>query len=145
MDPATSSWASAPVMPVGMYNGGATGTDGKFFIMGGVPSTYEKYLYAYTVATSTWGRLPDMPRGRYAFNAASSSSKIYAVGGYATNPSGVTSDVDVYEIPTSTWSGLPALPIPMYRNQAGVIGSVLWATGDTSGYGGNLYSYTPGR
>ena len=136
-------------MPEYMYNGGATGTDGKFFIMGGQPSTYDKYLYAYTVATSTWGRLPDMPTGRYSFNAASSSSKIYAVGGYATyqvgSPAGVTGDVDVYEIPTSTWSGLPALPIPMYRNQAGVIGSVLWATGGPTDKEGNLYSYTPGR
>jgi len=130
-------------MPVEMYNGGATGTDGKFFVIGGQPSTYDEHMYAYTVATSTWGRLPDMPRSRYSFNAASSSSKIYAVGGL--NYPGVTSDVDVYEIPTSTWSGLPALPIPMYRNQAGVIGSVLWATGDQPGYGGNLYSYTPGR
>ena len=144
MDPATNSWASAPAMPVGMYNGGATGTDGKFFVIGGQPSTYYKHMYAYTVATSTWGRLPDMPRSRYNFNAASSSSKIYAVGGY--DPSvGVSSEVDVYEIPTSTWSGLPALPTPMYRNQAGVIGSVLWATVDEPGRGGNLYSYTPGR
>ena len=81
-------------MPEYMYNGGATGTDGKFFIMGGQPATYDKALYAYTVATSTWGRLPDMPTGRYSFNAASSSSKIYAVGGY-TPGVGVTSDVDV--------------------------------------------------
>ena len=142
MDPATSSWASAPALPVAMSQGDAAGADGKFFIVGGYPTTEP--MYAYTIATSTWGQLPAMPSGRYDLAVAASSTKVYAAGGY--DPSiGVVSDVYGYEISTSTWDSLPALPKPMYRGQADVIGSVLWVTGAQPTYESNLYSYTPGR
>ena len=147
MDPATSSWASAPAMPVAMYQGDAAGADGTFFIVGGQPYSLD-CMYAYTIATSTWGQLPAIPTSTpyrpYDLAAAASSTKVYAVGGYDASI-GAVSDVYGYEISTSTWDSLPALPKPMYRGQADVIGSVLWVTGDQPGTEGNLWSYTPGR
>jgi len=116
--PTTRAWTAIPDLPRPReHMGGAVGTDGRFYVIGGDslsdPALYHGStdLQIYRPASNTWISRAPMPTKRtYVTAVGLLDGRILAIGGLQASPYGESTAVEAFTPSTNTWQKRAPLP-----------------------------------
>lgn len=129
-DPSNDSWTGLPDMRLARQQpAGATGADGRIYVMGGSDVTFHPVdvTEVFDPGTNQWTTVSHMNKARAGFGAATGSDgRIYVFGGYLDGP--CTNSAEVYDPASDTWAEIA----PMNESRCAVAG--------TAGLDGRIYA-----
>src|SRR5690606_24324266 len=101
-DPSINSWSAKQPLPVTRAHGSGDVAQGKFYVMGGVPTGRQTINHEYDPAINSWSTKAPMPTGRSYLAAGSVQDKLYVIGGiFASNEFRTNEE---YDPATNVWT-----------------------------------------
>jgi N-acetylneuraminic acid mutarotase len=145
-DPRDNLWHEMPLMPFGAFNVGATFTDNRLYVTGGISDNPEHnvpvgFVNCCRPSDDGWTILANMNHERHSHSLIAHHDKLYVFGGLAAGDD-TMGFVDclyneVYDIETDQWTDLiPSSPgFGRIHQQSVVIGKDIIVLGSRENYG----------
>lgn len=138
-----TNWTEIASLPVAMYRGGgATLSDGNFYVVSGTLGGTNTVTNAYVLSTTTnWTAIAGLSVARTAFGIGVLNNKLVVVGGTASSM--YCTNVSIYN--GSNWSEVAGLPASRGSLACSVLNGKLYAAGGTTngraGICTNVYAF----
>ena len=145
-EPATNTWASISLMPVGMHHSHVAVANGRLYVLGGYETSNfssSSRVLEYDQNNNQWIPKADMPRSRGAGVAVSYNSKIYVIGGVFFQVALATNEM--YDPVENNWTLRASMPTAREHLAAAVIDSLIYVVGGRNSAGNlnTLEAYSP--